>query len=248
MQTIDIKTTQNVTIEYELATLWERMLALLIDIIIVCAIYMVLAILLSSALSDGSADSDYSLAMIYGLLPVVCFMLYQLLSEIIADGQSWGKKSMNIKVVRLDGQQPGLSDYLLRSVFHIVDTFFSAGILAALLISSSKKNQRLGDMTANTTVIRLRSSLNFLLSDILRISSLEDYEPRYPAIKQLSEGDMLLIKGTISRYRNHPNEAHKKAVIELVLHLKAILEIEEVPTDKIEFLKTLIRDYIVLTR
>ncbi len=248
MQTIDIKTTQNVTIEYELATLWERMLALLIDFVIVTAIYIVLSIILSAALNDGSSGSNFSMGVIYGLLPVVCFLLYELLSEIIADGQSWGKKAMSIKVVRLDGQQPGLSDYLLRSVFHIVDTIFSGGILAALLISSSNKNQRLGDMTANTTVIRLKSSLNFYLNDILRISSLEDYEPRYPAIKQLSEADMLLIKGTISRYRNHPNEAHKKAVVELVLHLKKVLEIDNVPMDKIEFLKTLIRDYIVLTR
>ncbi|GJM31149.1 MAG: transporter [Saprospiraceae bacterium] len=248
MQTIDIKTTQNVTIEYELATLWERMLAIMIDAIIVGAIYMILALLLSAAFSDGNGNSDLSLGMIYSLLPVICFLLYQLLSEVFADGQSWGKKSMSIKVVRLDGQEPGLSDYLLRSVFHIVDTIFSGGILAALLISSSNKNQRLGDMTANTTVIRLRSSLNFQLNDILKISSLEDYEPHYPEVKKLSESDMLLIKGTISRYRNHPNDAHKKVIVELVTHLKEVLEIEDVDNDKIEFLKTLIRDYIVLTR
>ena len=35
MQTIEIKTTQNVTIEYELASLWERGLSTFIDLIII---------------------------------------------------------------------------------------------------------------------------------------------------------------------------------------------------------------------
>ena len=65
--------------------------------------------------------------------------------------------------MRLDGREPGLSDYLLRAVFHLVDSILSAGIVAAILVSTSAKNQRLGDLTANTTVIRTRHSRQFKL-------------------------------------------------------------------------------------
>lgn len=248
MQTIDIRTTQNVTIEYELASLRERILAFIIDMTIVSVLAGILYLMLASALSGPGFESNMALGIISALLPIGGFMLYQLLSEVLADGQSWGKKSMGIKVVRLDGQEPGLSDYLLRAVFHIVDTFFSVGIMAALMISSSAKNQRFGDMTANTTVIRVKHSLRFKLLDILKINSLDDYEPYYPEVRQLSEQDMLLIKNIIARYRTYPNQAHQEVVNQLVEKLKIELDLDEVPRNKIDFLKTLIRDYIVLTR
>ena len=247
MQTIDIRTTQNVVIEYELAPLRERIFAFFIDLIILLAFYLVffLAIVMPMLRSAGESPmigAIISLGFIGG------FLLYHLLSEVLADGQSWGKKSMGIKVVRLDGQEPGLSDYLLRAVFHVVDTLFSGGILAILLILSSDKNQRLGDMTANTTVIRVRHNLRFRLEDILNINTLENYEPQYPEVRQLSEKDMLLIKNVVSRYRTYKNDAHREVVIQLVAHLTQLLGLPEAPRDKIGFLKTLIRDYIVITR
>ena len=155
---------------------------------------------------------------------------------------------MGLKVVRLDGKEPGLSDYLLRAVFHIVDSLFTFGVLGALLISSSNKSQRLGDMTANTTVIRVKFNLRFQLEDILKINSLEDYEPTFPEVRKLSEKDMLLIKNIIARERKYRNQAHTQVVNDLITKLMDILDIVERPKDKIEFLKTLIRDYIVLTR
>ena len=248
METIDIRTTQNVTIEYELAGLRERIIAFFIDAVIFGAIYVIIMLSLITTLQRAIFESGIIFYVIYVILPVGGLMAYHLFSEILANGQSWGKKSMGIRVVRLDGQEPGLSDYLLRAVFLVVDALASLGVLGALLISSSAKNQRLGDMTANTTVIRLRHNLHFRLEDILKINSLEDYQPRYPEVRQLSEKDMLLIKNTIARYRAFPNQAHDRVVDELVNRLRSLLDINEEPRDRIEFLKTLIRDYIVLTR
>jgi len=248
MRTIDITTTQNVTIEYELATLRERMLALFIDGLIVGASYMLLFLSLISTLEEIITESSMTMYVLTFLLPAALLVLYSLISEILADGQTWGKKAMGIKVVRLDGKEPGLSDFLLRAIFHLVDTWLSLGIVAALLISSSNKSQRLGDMTANTTVIKVKYNLRFRLEDILKINSLDDYEPTYPEVKRLSEQDMLLIKTIISRYRRHNNQAHQEVVNDLTANLVEQLQIDIPPKDKITFLKTLIRDYIVLTR
>lgn len=246
MRTIDITTTQNVTIEYELATLQDRMLAFFIDGVIVLAIYFFFAIGLTVIWDDSENVGIFDRFL--ALMPIALLMLYHLLSEILADGQSWGKKVTGVKVVRLDGKEPALSDHLLRAVFHIVDTVLSLGVLASLLVGSSNKGQRLGDMTANTTVIKSRPNLRFQLSDILKINSIENYEPTYPDVRKLKERDMLLIKSIINRYSRYPNEAHRKVVNQTVDRLKVILDLEEMPNNKIEFLKTLIRDYIVLTR
>ncbi len=248
MQTIDIRTTQNVTIEYELASLRERILAFFIDAIIIIAVYLVLILLGILAFGNDLNSAGDAFFALVAFFPVIGLVGYQLLSEVIADGQSWGKKSLGLKVVRLDGKEPSLTDYLLRAVFHLVDTLFSMGVMAALMISSSTKNQRLGDITANTTVIKIRSSQRFRLEDILKINTIEDYQPEYPAVKQLSEEDMLLVKNVITRYRTFGNTAHVEAIEELTRKMCELLDISEPPRDKVGFLKTLIKDYIVLTR
>jgi uncharacterized RDD family membrane protein YckC len=248
MQTINIRTTQNVTIEYELASLRERMIAYTIDFFFISIAYFFLMIILLNLFNNSMMESDGGLRFVFVFLPIGFFIFYQLLSEIFNNGQSWGKKSMGIRVVRVDGQEPGLGDYLLRAIFLIVDVMMSIGTIAVILISSSPKRQRLGDLTANTTVIRAKQNMQFQLGDILKISSLEDYEPQFPQVKNLNEADMLLIKNAIFRYQKYRNPAHAEVIRDLVNHLKEVLDIHEQPKNKVEFLKTLIRDYIVLTR
>lgn len=117
MQTIDIRTTQNVTIEYELATLRERMLAFVVDLLIVSAMYLALFFALLGSFGSAFLDSGMLAYFIFILLPIVGFMTYQFLSEALANGQSWGKRALGIKVVRVDGLEPGLSDYFFTSGF-----------------------------------------------------------------------------------------------------------------------------------
>lgn len=248
MKTIDIRTTQNVTIEYELASLRDRLLAELIDFVVIAACFIGLVIVLSGLLSGFEENNDLFLSVLFGLLPVLLFWGYHLGFEAFNHGQSLGKKSLGLRVMRLDGGEPNLGDYLLRASFLLLDGLFSLGILGIILISSSPRNQRLGDMTAGTTVLRTRTSQRFRLEDILGISSLEEYQPQYPEVRQLSEADMLLVKDAIQRYRTYRNSAHQRAVQELSEKLANLLDISNVPRDKIGFLRTLLRDYIVLTR
>lgn len=246
MPSIDIRTTQNVTIEYELAPLQERFFAFFIDLLIYSVasyvFWLVVVVTLVGDAITGWGGRFIGLSIVVGLL------IYHLLSDIFGNGQSLGKRAVNIKVVRLDGQEPGIGEYLLRSVFLMMDFTFSLGVLAAILIGSTYKNQRLGDIAANTTVIRVKGQLSFRLQDILKINTLENYEPKYPAVRQMNEADMLLIKNLLTRYQSWKNTAHAEAIRDATLHICRQLDIEAPKGSQIEFLKTLIRDYIVLTR
>lgn len=245
MQTIEIKTTQNVTIEYELASLWERGLSTFIDLIIIA----VASVLVPALLGLVGLFALIPFQLLFTLCFVSFFFGYFFLLESMMGGQTLGKKMTNIRVVRLDGEIPTVNDYLLRAVFQYVDTILSGGILAAMLISSTTRQQRLGDMTAGTTVIRKRNNIRMHLRNILNIDTLESYEPVYPQVKVLSEQDMLSIKQVISRVRKYPNDAHWEVVESLAAQLREHLDIHEVlKSDDLEFLRTLLRDYIVLTR
>ena len=245
MAAIDIRTTQNVTIEYELSSLRERFFAFFIDLLVYYALYIFLSIIIVQLFGQFMTSWGIRFVM---LLHIAGLLIYHFLSDILFDGQSVGKKALKIKTIRLDGRHPGLGDYLIRSLFLLMDFWLSLGVLAAVLIGSTFRSQRLGDLAANTTVIRTQSKLHFHLSDILNIQSIDNYEPKYPSVRQLSESNMLLIKGLLSRYQNWQNPAHANAIHDAVQVVCQQLDIEPPKRNKIDFLKTLIRDYIVLTR
>lgn len=244
--TIDITTTQNVTIEYELAGLRDRMLAWLLDLFVVVFGYLMLYQL---ALFIFSAIWDMGWSMFWGGMLFLGYFLYHIFMEILNGGQSLGKMALSIRVVRLDGKEPEWSDVVMRSALQLVDSIFCFGIIGILLIKTTPRRQRLGDMAANTTVIKLfQSGWRFRLEDILNISSLNNYEVTYPQVRKLSEKDLIFVKNVLFRFQQYPNRAHEEVVEDLVTHLMPILEINERPINRLDFLKTLLKDYIVLTR
>lgn len=247
MQTIEIRTTQNVDIEYELASLRDRGLALFLDFMIL-ALFFFLLLMLFIGLFQDSATRSTLFYFLLVIVPLFAFIGYMVLFEAYNSGQTLGKKIMAIKVIRIDGQEPVMSDYFLRAIFHLVETLLCTGILGAIVISSNSHRQRIGDLTAGTTVIRVRNNFRTRLDEILRINSLENYTPVYPQVKLLAEKDMLLIKQALSRSRSIGNDVHEDLIHDLTLHLKEVLDIKELPNDAALFLRTLLKDYIVLTR
>lgn len=244
-KTIEIRTTQNVTIEYELAGLRERALAWMLDSAIVVISYYLLMILIMVVF--GGVGDWWGVFL--GIMVFLVYFLYNMLFEILRRGQTPGKMALAIKVVRLDGKDPEWSDVTLRALLQLVDTIFCLGIVGGLLIKTSSKAQRLGDMAANTTLIKLQSSnYTFRLADILSISSLQNYQPVYPQVRHLSERDMIFVKTALTRYSAYPNQAHEALIEDLVTHLMPILDVSQRPLNRVEFLKTLLKDYIVLTR
>ena len=243
MKTIEINTAQKVTIQYELATLGNRFMSYFIDILIMCGAITFLSVLGSTALTS---KDNYLVFLYLVVAPILVF--YTLVSEIVMNGQSLGKKSMGLKVVKLNGDAPTNHDYMMRWMFRFIDIFMSLGSVGALLINASPNSQRLGGLLSGTTVIRTTSQRTFSLNDLLKISTLDTYQPTFPQIKKFNEKDMLFIKKVLERERRFSNPAHKKAIATLSDHVANQLDIDNIPKDRSKFLRTLINDYIVLTR
>lgn len=244
-KTIEIRTTQNVTIEYELAGLRERALAWLLDTAIVVFGYYLIMVLFLLVFEDlGNWMGVFMGAMLF-----LAYFFYHILFEIMRRGQSPGKMALGIKVVRMDGKDPEWSDVTLRALLQLVDSIFCLGLVGGLLIKTTAKAQRLGDMAANTTLIKLQSSsFAFRLADILNISTLQNYQPVYPQVRNLSERDMIFVKTALTRFSTYPNTAHEEVVEDLVTRLMPLIGVVQRPLNRVEFLKTLLKDYIVLTR
>lgn len=242
MRTIEIRTTQNATISYELAPLSLRMFAFFLDFVILGTVAFILYVI--SEMLPGVYSAQ--LMQFIVISPFVAF--YTLVSEVILDGQTIGKKALQIRVVKLNGKRVEPFDFVLRWAFRMVDIWMSLGSLTAILISSTDNGQRLGGIISNTTVIRLKPDMQVSLEDLLKINRLGDYEPTYLGVKSFKEADMLLIKHTLDRYKKFKNTAHQEALNELANVVGERLGLESIPEDKVAFLRAAVKDYIVLTR
>lgn len=246
MKQLDLLTTQNVVIEYPAASVMERIIAAIIDLVILGVIVWFVVFILGEMMQEYRID-DIGRRFVM-LVPILLLITYHTLSEYLANGQSVGKKVLGIRVVRMDGQKAGLRESLLRAVMLIVDFVFTAGLLGILTIATSRRYQRLGDMAANTFVIKSNPPKPFRLEEINKIKSLEDYEAIYPTVIQFTEKDILQVKETLNRYKKYENQAHREAFVLMTNKMGEALELKEIPKDRIKFVKTIIRDYIVLTR
>lgn len=231
MQTVTVHTTQNIGIDYEVAGLGERIVALLIDY----ALFVVLAILGLFLISSGSNVLTGGYYIGIGAL----FVFYDLLCEMLFNGQSVGKRIMKIKVISIDGGRPSFGQYLIRWLFRLVDctiTGYVGGLLCAAL---SKNVQRIGDMIAGTTLIKTRPRTQ--MENLVFKPSADDYEPVFKEAIQLNDSDMALINEVIHNYYKTGNTT---IVYSLAGKLKEHLNIT-LPSsmNDMVFLQTLLKDY-----
>ncbi len=243
MKNIEIKTTQNVVLEYELADLRDRIVAFLVDLMIMGA-----AIGLLSFIGYAGFFLEGAVGTVYGIFLTFIFLFYSLAFETLNHGQSLGKMLMKIQVVKINGTKAGFADYAARWVFRMIDIYFSLGGVASILVASSEKAQRIGDIVATTAVVKTVPKMDLKLQDILNLKSRDSHTVTYTQAKYLKEHEALLIKSTLDRFKNFPNPAHREALMFLAEKLQKNLRVEgEVKNEK-QFLQTVLHDYVVLTR
>ena len=246
LNSININTTQNVSLSYEPAGIGNRMLAALLDRFFVYTYFFLVSYIFEKfIISHNYYTEDYEKAenynaLMYGIMIVLLIpaMLYNLLCETFMNGQSFGKKILKIKVVKIDGTQPGFGSYLIRSMLRLIDLTILTPVVAIITIAVSEKSQRLGDMAAGTTVIKLSKPLS--LKDTILYKQDESYQIVFDQIVLLEDKDATLIKEVIefSIEQNKPEHIKK-----LAQKIKSKLGIERNDMKDLEFLKTVLKDY-----
>jgi len=230
LEQVSITTSQNVQITYSLAGLGDRIFAYLIDSVIMVSITLVMVfIFIYGGFFDGPNP-------IVGILVIAPAFFYHLVLEVTMQGQSIGKKILKIKVVKLDGSQANIGNYLLRWLIWPLDTFFYGGI-AILCITIGGKGQRLGDIAAGTTVITLKKSPFLKNHTITRLP--DDYVPVFMNADQLPSEYLDLIQQALLSQKEFYNS---QPVSALAAKVKQKLQITTDMPD-LKFLYTIQNDY-----
>lgn len=258
MPLIQIETAFNIDLEFEIAEAHRRLLAYLIDFSILILFFTSMKYFYYGGF-NLSAVSKLKTHVGLDILTIsIPMLLYSLLCEVLMDGQTIGKKMLNIRVVSLDGGEPSLSQYLIRWMFKVFEwpfffgyTYFSLqsilgyiiitgfwGLVVLILIAVSKKNQRLGDMAANTVVVNTQSP--FSVDDTIFMDIAEkDYVVTFPEVLKLSDRDINTIKNVVNLYHKEHNI---KTCDRLASKIQEVLHIHS-DMYPINFLETLLADY-----
>jgi uncharacterized RDD family membrane protein YckC len=234
MQTIQVRTTQNVFIHYPVASVGDRILAYLLDQIIKIIYALAAGILLYNA----DVENEWIWVSIIG----IPWLLYSVLFEIFMNGQTPGKRALTIQVIRLNGTPATMGDYILRWIFALIDFGILSGAIAVILIAAGGKGQRLGDLVAGTSVVKLTEQKEIAANEIFVQADI-GYEPTFNQAIQLSDKDIEIIQRALEVNRDHGNPKPMLAVTEKI---KAQLGIQtDLPP--VKFLYVLIKDFNHLT-
>lgn len=231
MDNIKIQTTQNVDIEYELASIGDRILATLLDYLFFFG-YMLLVFLFIGLIGSHIEDNLWLIVILF--LPI---LLYDLLCEMFFQGKSFGKMIMKIKVVKLDGTQAGFGAYLLRWLLRIIDTRLFSGGIALIAILANGKGQRIGDMAAGTTVIKMKQKVT--INDTILNKIKPKYTIVYEEVSKLSDSDIAIIKEVMQVSLRTGNQ---QAIERLAKKTKETMGITT-NLPHTQFLATVVQDY-----
>lgn len=254
MPIIQIATAFNIDLEFEIAEFHKRLLAYIIDFIILVIYLFSMKYLLYAGLGIDFED-NVGLDILVISIPM---LVYSLLTELWMNGQTVGKKILGIRVISLEGGEPTLGQFILRwitkfyewpflfgyimfskevLVVYIMITGF-LGLAVVIIIAITPRSQRLGDLAAGTVVVNTRSKLTVEDTVFMEINK-TDYKVMFPTVMRLSDRDINTIKTVLIQAgkRNNYDMCNRVA-----MKVKEVLQIN---TDMYpdQFLEKLLEDY-----
>jgi len=223
VNTFRIRTPEGITFALTLAGPVARFLAWAVDI----AVILVLSVLLSTVLGALEfISADFVRAL--GILLFFAFQLgYGIATEWLWRGQTAGKKVMHLRVVDAQGLKLHAAQIVVRNLLRAVDwlpLFYCLGGAVALV---SRRSQRLGDLAANTLVIReVRPSqpdLDQLLSG--KFNSLRLHPHLEARVRQrVSPAEAQLALQALVRRDDFAPEARVELFARLADHFRSLVE------------------------
>lgn len=235
-----IQTGQYVSITQTPASVGERILAQLIDWIILTVYITFMSIALGSFLYSSSYySSDYELNLALFFIFVVGIpAFYFPVCELAFGGRSIGKMAMRIQVTMLDGSTPTIGAYLMRWLLYPLDVIITGG-LGIIFILFSENNQRMGDLAAGTVVIKRTGSFQYkkLFEEFPNMGP--NYKPTFPEAADLTLNQVDLISRTY--YSPSPNR--NEQVARLAQAIQRHLHIENRGMDPATFISIISNDY-----
>ena len=154
---LTIETPEQTALDFAIAGIGSRFLALAMDTLIQMLAGLVVGV--GGSILIGVIATAVPTAAVWGFAILILFFFllyfgYFAIFEIVWNGQTPGKRKAGIRVIKDSGRPLTPAESIARNLLRIVDwlpAFYAVGIVSALL---TKENKRLGDLVAGSLVVR----------------------------------------------------------------------------------------------
>lgn len=157
LDTVSVKTSDNVTLGYTVAGLGSRIVAQILDNIVAIPLTLV-ATLLGAAIAGTFVTTDqgatFASAAI-GFFAGFVYFGYFLIAEAVTGGKTPGKSAMGLRVIKVDGSAVDFPAVAVRNVVRVID--LGVVLIGIVVMFFQPQTRRLGDLAAGTIVVRDRA-------------------------------------------------------------------------------------------
>jgi uncharacterized RDD family membrane protein YckC len=239
--TARINTTQNVVIQYEVASVGERILARLLDGVLFAGYFLLAAFIVSKILSGMDWRTQAEMGTLLYILIFIPIATYTLWCESFFNGKTFGKMILGLKVVKTDGSPAGIGDFAFRWILRVLEgevAVFTALALPVAIISN--RGQRIGDMVAGTIVIRIKVKNSIRNTILAQINP--SYRVVFPQVAVLTDKDMNIIRSIMQQAYSTANWN----LMETLAHkVKSVMKVNPDPRQlpAPQFLNIVLADY-----
>jgi len=149
-----VATPERVAFRFETAGLGSRFTAQLIDLLVLWGVLLALGLV---SFGIGALTGQGTIALlVFVVVGFLSFWAYWILPEALWSGQTVGKYVLHLRVIDARGGPVTPGQAVIRNLLRIVDFLPASYALGTVVMFSSARNQRLGDLAAGTVVIRER--------------------------------------------------------------------------------------------
>ena len=165
---LSIETPEQVALEFAVAGIGSRFVALLLDHLIQLGVVIAVALIflvINVATGDRAMQTLAGKWFIASLIFIFFLLIwgYFALFEAFWRGQTPGKRVMKLRVIKDAGRQITLFESLARNLLRVADFFPSFYVTGVITMLCNKRNKRLGDLAAGTIVVHERGEAQPLL-------------------------------------------------------------------------------------
>jgi uncharacterized RDD family membrane protein YckC len=244
IEKLTIETPEQIDLEFPIAGVGSRGLALLIDTLLQLVVVIIAVVLMELVSEDlsrywVSAGKWMTAAVIF--LMFCLYWGYFALFEVFWNGQTPGKRQARIRVITASGRPINAFEAIARNFLRAVDSqlFYAVGAVA---IAVDKRNRRLGDMVAGTVVVHelQEQGDSYWYGQQSTVAT----TPSVEAVTAMTAQEFQLIEAFLNRRLDLPYDQREKTAIHIADHIGTRLNVP--PADRTppeNFLEELSRRY-----
>jgi uncharacterized RDD family membrane protein YckC len=240
---LSIETPELVGIEFPLAGIGSRCVALLVDYFVQgfsFVVFVIVIVLIFAALPhiptaqphmQSTDPGKWAIALMI-LIPFLLQWGYFALFEAFWNGQTPGKRLLRLRVIQQSGRSIGLFESMGRNLLRMIDMLPGFYLIGAVCIFATRRQQRLGDMVAGTLVVHSVPTETSILPAGTRTFTAASLEPppqpvlrktlELPAdgVARLSRADLQLLENFLARRLDLPLDVRASLAERLTLRMK----------------------------